>query len=152
AAEQAERAHIDRILNPKPSVPQKREVPTFEEWFEGRFWNEWVIGRKNKPSSVEEKRGVFNFHLREAFGRRPLDEIGITEIAQFRTKLVARQLSEKRINNVLAVLSKALHYAADVRLIDHAPKVGLFKVERPEIEFWSFEEYSRMLGAAQKYG
>jgi integrase len=58
-------------------------------------------------------------------------------------------LSEKRINNVLAVLSKSLRYAARVRLINHAPEMGLFKIERPEIESWSFEEYARLLEAAR---
>jgi hypothetical protein len=37
-----------------------------------------------------------------------------------------KPLSEKRINNILAVLSKALHYAARVRLIGHTPERGLF--------------------------
>jgi integrase len=63
-----------------------------------------------------------------------------------------RQLTEKRINNILAVLSKALHYAARVRLIPYVPEIGLYKVERPEIECWDFAEYSRVLAAAQAYG
>jgi integrase len=29
-------------------------------------------------------------------------------------------------------------------------KIGLLKVERPEIEFWEFEEYARILAAARK--
>jgi integrase len=58
--------------------------------------------------------------------------------------------SDKTINNILTILSKPLHYAADVELIAKAPKVGLFKVEAPEIEFWEFEEYARLLGAAEK--
>lgn len=37
AAEDAERAHIRRALEP---VPTRKEVPTFAEWFEGRFWDE----------------------------------------------------------------------------------------------------------------
>lgn len=54
------------------------------------------------------------------------------------------------MNNVLCVLSKALHYAVDVELIDKAPKVGLLKCERPEIETWSFEEYARLVVAARE--
>ena len=63
-----------------------------------------------------------------------LNEIDVGEIARFRAELVqSGELSEKRINNILAVLSKALKYAADCEVIAKAPKVGLFKVERPEI-------------------
>ena len=61
-------------------------------------------------------------------------------------------LTDKTINNILAVLSKPLHYAADVDLIPKAPKVGLFKVEAPEIEFWEFEQYARLLAEAERQG
>src|SRR4051812_13061299 len=36
--------------------PAKKEVPTLDEWFNGRFWTEWVIARRNKPSEVEAKK------------------------------------------------------------------------------------------------
>jgi integrase len=148
AAERAERAHIDRVLDPpKPKVEEK-EAPKFEEWFNGRFWTEWVLARKNKPSEVESKRGIFGFHLKKAFGSMRLDEIDEGAIARFRAKLVGRELSEKRINNILAVLSKALRYAHRVRLIDHVPDVGLFRIEQPEIRFWDWDEYARIVKAA----
>ena len=50
------------------------------------------------------------------------------------------------------MLSKPLRYAADVELIDHAPKIGLFKVERPEFVCWDFAQYTRILDAAAKEG
>lgn len=128
---------------------KRQEVPTFDEWFTGRFWREWVIGRKNKPSEVESKEGAYRVHLKQAFGSRRLEHIGVSDIAAFRASLVERNLSEKRINNVLAVLSKALNYAVDAELIQRAPKVGLFRVERPEIEALEFDEYRRVLAAAQ---
>jgi integrase len=155
-----ERRGLEALAN--PAVP-KKEVPTFREWFygdadpdkpeskpDGRFWIEWVVARKNKPSEVEAKRGIYRVHLGPAFGRKRLDEISEDAIARFKAKLVAADLSEKRINNVLAVLSKALRYAAKVRLLDSAPDVGLYKVERPEVDAWSFEEYARLLQAASK--
>jgi hypothetical protein len=42
-------------------------------------------------------------------------------------------MSENRINNILAVLSKPLKYAVDCEMIVKAPKIGMFKIERPEI-------------------
>jgi integrase len=128
----------------------KEEVPTFDEWFNGRFWLEWVVGRKNKPTEVRNKQGIYRLHLKDALGDKRLDEIGVGEIAQLRAALVANpELGEKYINNILAVLSKALRYAADCELIAKAPKVGLFKVERPEIVAWDFAQYARLLAAAK---
>ena len=116
----------------------KKEVPTFEVWFNGRFWNGWVKGhRKNKPSSVEEKRSIYKHHLAPVFGQLRINEIGVAEIAAFRASLIDKKaltrdkkLSDKTINNVLAVLSKALSYAADVELITKPRKVGLRKAFR----------------------
>jgi integrase len=53
---------------------------------------------------------------------------------------------------VLTVLSKSLRYAAEVGAIDAAPCVGLFKVERPEVQYWEIKEYARILVAARLEG
>ena len=151
AAHQALLDHIERTLYPE-RVPQAKEVPTFHEWFTGRFWREWVVGRRNKPTEVKSKLSIYERHLKPAFGKLGLDEIGPGEIASFRASLVERKLSEKRINNILAVLSKALKYAVDVELIAKSPKIGLYKVERPEIEPWDFEQYARILASAKIEG
>ncbi len=37
-----------------------RRVPSFAEWFEGRFWREWLIGRRNKPTEVKSKQYIFD--------------------------------------------------------------------------------------------
>ncbi len=133
-------------------VPAKKEVPTFHEWFHGRFWREWVVGRKNKPTEQRSKKIIYECHLKEFFGTLPLDQIRVSEVAQFRAQLVERELSEKRINNILVVLSKALRYAHDCELIERVPKIGLYKVERPEIVAWDFEQYARLLAAAKDEG
>ena len=150
-AQQALLEHIERTLHPE-RVPQPKEVPTFAEWFKGRFWREWVIGRRNKPTEVKSKEFIYEGHLKPAFGALQLDVIGTGEIAAFRASLVEKKLSEKRINNILAVLSKALKYAVDCELITKSPKIGLYKVERPEIEPWDFEQYARILKAAKVEG
>jgi len=152
AAQQALLAHIERVLHPERAPRPREEVPTFHDWFTGRFWREWVVGRKNKPTEVRSKETIYACHLRAAFGELRLDEIGTGEVAQFRATLVEKGLGDKRINNILAVLSKPLKYAADCDLIARAPRIGLFKVERPEIVAWDFAQYARMLAAAKAEG
>ena len=149
AAQDAERAHIKRALDP---VPLKKEVPTFGEWFNGRFWEEWVVGNRNKPSEVEAKLSVFKRHLQEPLGDVPLDQIDLSCIAKLKVGLIRKNLSEKRINNILTIVSKPLRYAVDARVLTTAPKVGLYRVERPEIEAWDMEEYAALLVAAKEEG
>ncbi len=161
-AEEEMLVHIDRTKHPERYPKPRREVPTFEEWFEGRFWREWVIGRKNKPSEQASKKRLYKNYVKPFFGPMYLDEIGVSQVAQFRAELVEGKqrkckhgeapLSDKYINNILAVLSKALKYAEDVQLIKRAPKVGIFRTERPEIECWDFDQYARLLDAARAEG
>jgi hypothetical protein len=93
AAQAAMLAHIERTLHPD-GVPRKEELPTFHEWFNGRFWREWVVGRKNKPTEQRSKKIIYECHLKDFFGSLPLDQIRVSEVAQCRAKLVDRELSE----------------------------------------------------------
>ncbi len=131
AAQAAERAHVERAMNP---AAQRPVVPTFAKWFNGRFWEEWVVGNKNKPSEREAKRSIHDTHLESFFGAMRLDQMDSGAVARFRASLIkrpegARPLSEKRINNILAVLSKALRYAEHVQLIDCVPRIGVLRTE-----------------------
>jgi hypothetical protein len=111
-AEQYERQVRQQLLD--GTFEQKRkEIPTFEKWFEGRFWREWVIAQGNKPSEQESKKCIFRCHLKERFGNLQLDEIVEgNHIPDYKASLMERVENEeiglKRMNNILAVLSKAM--------------------------------------------
>lgn len=151
----AEQRAIERLRN-----PERQPIPSFEFWFNGRFWTEWVLGGPrgaNSPSEQESKRLIFGKWLKPAFGSLSLDRIDAQAINTFRARLRAltkkdgsRQVKEKTLNNILAVLSTPLQYAAKVGILMRAPEVGVAKVERPEIEFIEFEEYAALLKAARE--
>ncbi len=158
AAQQALLDHLHRRRNPERAPQPRKEVPTFHEWFTGRFWQEWVVARKNKPTEIRSKEIIYRIHIKPALGDLSLDEIDVGTVARFRASLLqkttakGKPLSDKRINNILAVLSKPLRYAVDAEVIAKAPKIGLLKVERPEIISWEFLEYARVLRAAYEEG
>jgi integrase len=131
--------------NDKPAI-------LYSDWFDGRFWREWVIGQRNKPTECKSKRTIYKCHLEEFLGPLTLDEIDTAVIAQLRALLVEKGLSDKRINNILSVLSKSLRYAFDVKVLDEMPHIGHFKVEAPEIEPWEFDDYVRIVEAARDEG
>jgi integrase len=114
--------------------------------------NEYPLG--DRPEEQAERGRVEAEHLqgasRPVFGRMPLGAIDFPAIARFRATLIKAGLGDKRINNILAVLSKALNYAEQAKVISSAPSVGMLKVERPEIVAWSLEEYATLLAAAKK--
>jgi integrase len=157
-AEREERDHIGRVISPPPTRPEEKEVPLFGDWFNGRFWREWVVARKNKPAEVENKLCVYKNHLSRLANVR-LDELAkAAAINSFRASLLERRsrsgrpLSDKSINNVLIVLGTALRYAVEVDVIPKTPKMGLFKLEQPEIDWLEFEDYQRVVDAAAVEG
>jgi integrase len=101
---------------------------------------------------VDAKKSIYKHHLSTRFGSLRVSDIDESLIARVRADLIRREYPEKTINNILAVLSKALRYAEDARLIDRAPKVGMFKIEEPEIEWWELPEYVTLLRAAREEG
>ena len=159
SAERAERDHIARLLNPPAPVVTVASLPTLEEWFNGRFWTEWVLGEGNRAGTQGEKRSWFENHIKPALGHLPIDQIDRAAIQRFKAELATKKgrgpdtkLSPKSRSNILAVLSKALRYAEESEMVAHAPRVRLGKVEKPDVTAWEFAEYARLVAAAEKEG
>jgi integrase len=158
AAEKAEETEIRRLLDVAAQPKPRKEVPTFEEWFLGRYMREWCEAQHNKPSTVDEKRSIFDHHLRGFLGSLRLDAIDVGVIQALKAAMneranrYAKPLSLKTRNNVLAVLSNALNYAEEVELIEKAPRIRPYKFERPEIECWDFAEWGRIVESARREG
>jgi integrase len=158
AAEKAEEAEVLRVLAPVAQPKPGKEVPTFEEWFLGRYMREWCEGQQNKPGTVAEKKSIFEHHLRGYLGPLRLDEVDVGIVQGLKAALSEKgnrydkPLSLKTRNNVLAVVSNALKYAEEVGLIDEAPRIRQYRFERPQMDCWEFEEWKRLLDTAGREG
>jgi hypothetical protein len=74
----------------------KRAKSSRKSWFNGRFWREWVIAQKNKPTEVRSKQIIYRLYLEPRFKDTPLDKIDVSAIAQLRADLVEAELSWAR--------------------------------------------------------
>lgn len=158
AALRAEEDHILRLLEEARNPAKRKEAPTFEEWFLGRYWTEWCVGQLNKPGTLAEKKSIFEHHLRDTLGRLRLDEIDVGKVQELKASLdgqsnrYKKPLALKTRNNIIAVLAHALNYAEEAGVIDASPRIRPFKFQRPEIEALDFDEWPRLLQAAAKEG
>ena len=148
-AERAERAHIQRELSPPPpgEEPKQKEAPTF-----GAFADEFMATYAKTNNRISEqiaKRGILKHHLRPAFGSMKLDAITVREVERLKAKVLAAELSRKRLNNILAVLSKILHYAKDIGILETVPTVKLLKLPPTKFDFLRFDELELLLDAAK---
>jgi integrase len=152
AAESAERAHIDRVLNPdryaaaeKAASDEKDEVPTVEG-FATKFETEYLP--RSKPTERRSKKSIINGEggLVAFFGALRLDEINQGHVNAF--VLAQGSKSTKTINNKLTVLSTMLRYAHALGLIA-APKIKChIKSMSPEVIAVPAEDVAKLLAAA----
>ncbi len=150
AAKEEERAHIERVKNPPPPAPPKKEVPKF-----GDFADEFMLLArvKNKPSEIGSKESILRVHLRPAFGSKKLDQIGYAEIQDYAAqKTLAKEkkpgLSKKTVNNHLTVLRRILVVAKKRGLLDVVPEIEWLRAPKPDFDFLDFDEADRLLKAA----
>jgi len=150
SAEEYERQVRDDLLMGR--YGRRRRFPLFRDWYHGRSApSGWSAGGTNRARSRASCLYTSSIS-KPCSANKHLDEISGGDCSVSEPPWVEKGLTDKTINNILTILSKPLHYAVDVDLIAKAPKVGLFKVEAPEIEFWEIEQYARLLTAAEKEG
>jgi integrase len=114
------------------------------------FWKDFLenyVEVNNKPSEQSMKRSIFKHHIEPRLGEISLDAVG-AQLEPFKASLRRHGLGAKRINNVLAVVSKMLRYAEEREVIGRAPRVRLLKTAQSKYDFFTFEEYEQLLATA----
>jgi integrase len=144
--EEYERLLRTQMLAPAVSV-QPKEVPRFAA-FAALFMKTYAAAN-NKPSERAAKESILKHHLLPAFGDSRCDEIRTLAIEAFKAAKLAAGLGCKRVNNLLACLSKILNYAKETEVIATAPKIKFLKLPPPKFDFLTFEELERLLYAVQ---
>jgi integrase len=120
----------------KMSQPFFRDLLATTNSIAGRFSSERAL-----------KAGILKHHLLPVFGEMQLDAIKMHAIEILKADLLAKGLSRKRVNNILACLGKMLRYAHEIELIEIVPRVKLLKVPQQRFDFLNFEELSRLVEA-----
>lgn len=148
AAEHAERDAIRRIEDPSaapsPTSPPK-EVPTVREYSE-TFMSGYA--GHHKPSELASKRQILDAHILPWFGDYLVDELTQADVDRFRADLLKGR-SRKTVNNITAVFSSLLKYAATNK---ERPPVDLeFAIGEDEVELVALRpaQLELLLGAAK---
>jgi integrase len=94
---------------------------------------------------------IARVHLLPMLGSRKLDAITTERVQQLKAALTAR--APKTVNNVLTTLSMVLKKAVEWAVIERLPCViRLLPTPPPSAPFHDFEEFERLVDAAEKRG
>lgn len=134
-------------------VRLNKEVPKFAAYAD-EFMKTYAVAN-NKPSEQAAKARILKHHLLPAFGEMRLNQIKMHEIETLKAALIGKGLSRKWVNNIIACLGKLLRYAHEIELLDVVPRIKLLKLDPQQFDFFTFEEYARLLegmkGDPQRY-
>ena len=124
-----------------------REVQTLEE-FSTRFIDGHARADRHKPSGIAGTESIVRCHLIPALGAKRLDAITNEQVQKLKLALARR--APKTVNNVLTLLSTLLKKAVEWGDLDKLPcTIKLLPNPRKTMGFHDFEEYERLLAAAQ---
>lgn len=151
AAEDAERAHVERVLNPPAVKIERRKMSDVFD----RFLADYVLEAGNKPSEITGKRSAIDHHLRPALGRKYLDEVTRDVISELSADLHRTErswgkggtLGSKTVKNILQTLRKCLRWAEDRGWLAKVPKIQMPKVDEGEIRALTDAELAALLVA-----
>ncbi len=132
---------------PVRAAPSASVIPTLAE-FAARYVEGYSRANREKHSTIRTKQSHLRTHLLPLFGDRRLDELRQEDIQRLKGKLAQR--SAKTVNNVLTTLSTMLKAAVEWEVIPDMPvRIKQLKVTAPEMDFYDFDEYARIVATAQ---
>ena len=161
AAEEAERAHIERVLNPPPE-PKVEAVRHRVSVVLEKFLADYVEIANNKESEKATKRSGVDRYIRPEFGDLYLDEVTSERVATFtagllRTEGIRRdedgnltKLSAKYVNNILQTLRKILRWSIDQEWLTKMPRIVRPKVDTESYRYLEDVELAALLAVAEK--
>jgi integrase len=159
AAEEAERAHIHRVLHPETIAPQKAEVPTV-----ATFATKFLEGKaiEIRDSSMRTLETQFRCHILPHVGHLTLDAVTYSIVEDLKVRLANTPLAQRKrvegkepkkcspkwVNYCLQSLYGLLHAARKRGLIDSVPEFEWLKITQADRRFLDFGEAERLIDAA----
>ena len=134
-------------------APPTLPTPTFRD-----FTTTWVADHRIewRRSHIAVLESTLSVHLLPALGDRPVGAITKSDVLTFRTQLAEKpgragsRLSNKRINNVLGVLRRAMADAADrYGFTSPCTNIKPLKIRKTDVQPFSLDEVQRLLATVR---
>lgn len=126
-------------------VPKVKEVPTIKEYAVTFLEN---YAAAHKPSARLAKKQILKRHLVPFFAEQRLDEICQEDVDRLVAHLLRSKLSRKTVNNITAVLSSLLRYAARNKVIGPFDLTFMIKAQDTEMVAVAAAEVDKLVAAA----
>ena len=134
-------ARGEEISGDTQTEPQEQSFEHF-----ARKWLDEYVAPNNKYSEKKAKRHILSSSLIPFLGKMPVGKITTHHVEQYKAQQIKTGVSNKTINNRLAVLNKCLVTASDwLKLETALPKIKKLKCPPVKTDFLSEEEVTTLL-------
>lgn len=147
-AQEAERRAIAHLMtgqtlrrSPATTPGRAPSIPEYRDTFLDNY------AAAHKPSAQLAKRTIIRSTLIPFFGPTPLDQICQEDVDRLVAALLKRGLSRKTVNNVTAVLSSLMRYAAKNRVIPAFDLRFAIKAQSAEIRAVAADDVAKLVAA-----
>jgi integrase len=124
-------------------------APTLEV-FGARWMREYAVAEGNKPATIDAKERILRLHLYPALGTLRLDAIDAAAISKLKLRIAGN--APKTRHNILGQLGTILGTAKEWKLLADVPTIDKPKLAVPEMAFYDFPEWERLVDGARKAG
>ena len=150
-----------KILQQGPEH-DRLQTPVLSEFYPEFKRIHFENGRRGplKPSQRRNIESAWRVHIEPELGGLRLSEITPKVLAAFAAHL-QRPYDDKRpdarrslktVNEVLAVLNTMLERSERWKMAKNLPRAQLFKLDKPEMTFWDFDDWDRLVAGALQVG
>jgi len=147
-AEEYERQVRARLLEPR--LHNQKEIPTFKQFVQDRWWPTYPTAAQNRHTTILEKECHLRVHLMPFFANLRLDAINKETLLRFLATLTRdKKVSAKRAKNVMGTLRTILSSAVEWDVIASHPKFPRIKVSEASFDFYTREESDALLAKAR---
>jgi hypothetical protein len=143
-------AHEREMVLTREGRARKADGPPTLEVFGPRWMQEYAKANGNKPATIDAKERILRLHLYPALGSYRLDEIDVPAVQKLKLRIAAK--APKTRHNILGQLATLLGTAKEWKLVAEVPKIDLPKLADPEMSFYDFPEWERLVAGARKAG
>lgn len=145
----AQERERDLIRKGKIEVSAEADaVPMTMDALWDRFESDYLMAEvRAKPSHLVNQSSRYHRHLKPLFGRKHVTQF----TGEDRSELIKRMdgLSPKTVNEAILLWQLMLNKAYEWKVLRTQPlKIKKLKYRAPEMEFYGFEEYERLVAGA----
>ena len=129
-------------------LKQARSCDMLFDTFVDLYYNYSENVKKNRPSTMHNKKNVIETHIRPYFKNKKVSDITANDIHEWQQELLSQEYRDTYLRTIHTKLSAILNYAVTFHGLQSNPcrQAGSMGSKKPDtIDFWTLDEFKTVI-------